>query len=158
MERISKHISYEEAIRSDTAKRLGISNEPNAKQLYRMKLVAERIFESAREYFEVPIYVSSFIRSEALNEALHGAVGSQHMRGEAIDMDCDVFGGITNKELFDYIYNELYFDQLILEDVSEDGTGGWVHCSYKKEGNRNEVLRMTKINGKSIYTNYENIS
>lgn len=158
MERISKHISYTEAIRSDTAKRLGISNEPNAKQLYRMKLVAEHIFESAREHFEVPIYVSSFIRSEALNEALHGAVGSQHMRGEAIDMDCDIFGGITNKELFDYIYNELYFDQLILEDVSEDGTGGWVHCSYKKEGNRNQALIMTKIDGKPTYTNYENVS
>ena len=154
MEHISKHISYQEAIRSEVAKRLGISNEPNAKQLYRMKLVAEHIFENAREYFEVPIYVSSFIRSETLNEAIGGADNSQHMRGEAIDMDADVFGGITNKELFDYIREELYFDQLILEDVSEDGTGGWVHCSYKKEGNRNQVLVMTKINGKSIYNNY----
>ena len=158
MENISKHISYIEAIRSDTAKRLGMSNEPNAKQLYRMKLVAGHIFENAREHFEVPIYISSFFRSEALNEVLHGAISSQHMKGEAIDMDCDIYGGITNKELFDYIREELYFDQLIAENISEDGTGGWVHCSYKKEGNRNEALRMTKINGNSIYTNYEEVS
>jgi len=149
---ISKHISYAESIRSEQAKRLGISNEPDAGQLVRMKLVAERVFESAREYFNVPIYISSFFRSDALNEALNGAPRSQHKKGEAIDMDCDVYGEITNKELFDYINENCYFDQLILENVSEDGTGGWVHVSYKKEGNRNEVLVMTKIDGKSIYT------
>ena len=148
---ISKHISYAESIRSELAKRLNISNEPDAEQLARMKLVAERVFENAREHFGVPIYISSFFRSRALNKALKGAKGSQHMRGEAIDMDCDVYGGITNKELFDYINENCYFDQLILENVGEDGTGGWVHCSYKKEGNRNEVLIMTKINGKSTY-------
>jgi len=152
MERISRHIAYSEGTRSELAKRLGISNEPNAKQLYRMKLVAERIFESAREHFMVPVYVSSFFRSSALNEALGGATSSQHMKGEAMDMDCDVYGGVTNKELFDYINEQLYFDQLILEDCGADGTGGWVHCSYKKEGNRNEVLIMTKVDGKATYT------
>jgi len=154
MERISAHIAYSEGIRSELAKRLDISNEPDEQQLIRMKLVAERIFESAREHFDVPIYISSFFRSSALNRALKGAKGSQHManNGASIDMDCDVYGEITNKELFDYISEELYFDQLILENVGEDGTGGWVHCSYKKEGNRNEVLIMTKINGKSTYT------
>lgn len=152
MENISPHISYSEGIRSEMAKRLGISNEPNAKQLYRMKIVAERIFESAREHFMVPVYVSSFFRSGALNEALKGATSSQHMKGEAIDLDCDVYGGVTNKELFDYINEQLYFDQLIAEDIGEDGTGGWVHCSYKKEGNRNEVLIMTKVDGKATYT------
>ena len=152
MERISAHVAYSEGIRSELAKRLGIFNEPDEEQLVRMKLVAEKVFENAREYFEVPIYISSFFRSSALNEALGGAKGSQHLRGEAMDLDCDVYNEITNKELFDYIREELYFDQLIAENIGEDGTGGWVHCSYKKEGNRNEVLIMTKVEGKSTYT------
>ena len=152
MEKISAHIAYSEAIRSEQAKRENISNEPNAVQLACMKLVAERVFESAREHFDVPIYISSFFRSSALNKAIRGAKGSQHMKGEAMDLDCDVYGEITNKELFDYINENCYFDQLILENVGKDGTGGWVHCSYKKEGNRNEVLIMTKINGESTYT------
>ena len=152
MDKISKHIAYSEGIRSEIAKRENISNEPDVVQLACMKLIAETVFENAREYFEVPIYISSFFRSGALNKALKGAKGSQHMKGEAMDLDCDVYGEITNKELFEYIKENCYFDQLILENVGEDGTGGWVHVSYKKEGNRNEVLIMTKIDGKSTYT------
>jgi len=156
MEKISKHIAYSEGIRSELAKRLNISNEPDEEQLIRMKLVAEKVFEFVRGHFNVPIYISSFFRSSALNEALGGANDSQHManNGAAIDLDCDVYGKITNKELFDYIKDNLVFDQVIAESISEDGTGGWVHCSYKKENNRNQVLVMTKVNGEAIYEKY----
>jgi len=156
MEKISKHITYSEGIRSNLAKRLDISNEPNEDQLVRMKLVAEKVFEPAREHFDVPIYISSFFRSSALNKVLGGAKGSQHManNGAAIDLDCDVYGGITNKELFDYIKDNLIFDQVILEAVNDNGTGGWVHVSFKEQGNRNQVLKMTRINGKTTYEIY----
>ena len=155
--KISPHISYKEATRSDTAKRLGISNAPNEEHLVRMRLLAKKVFEPLRKHFNVPIYISSFFRSAALNKAIKGAKSSQHMKGEAMDIDADVYdgvmySGITNKYIFDYIKDNLELDQLILEDVSKEGTGGWVHVSYKRTGNRNQVLTMTKINGKATYT------
>ena len=43
--KISKHITYAEAIHSNTAKRKGIDNTPNEAQVTSMKLLAEKIFE-----------------------------------------------------------------------------------------------------------------
>jgi len=148
MKNISEHITYKEAIHSDTAKRLNIPNTPNEKQLASMEIVAKKVFEPLRIHFGVPIYISSFFRSIELNRKIKGAKGSKHLKGEAIDIDADVYGGVTNKEIFDYIKDNLGYDQVILENVGEDGTGGWVHVSY---ANRNEVLIMIKVNGKSTY-------
>jgi len=151
MQSISKHISYVEAIHSDVAKRLGIDNNPNDKQLLCMQDLATRIFEPIREHFGVPIYVSSFFRSGALNKLLRGATSSQHLKGEAMDIDADVLGGVTNKEIFTYIKDNLIFDQLIAENIGKDGTGGWIHVSLRETNNRNEVLSMSIIDGKKYY-------
>jgi zinc D-Ala-D-Ala carboxypeptidase len=62
---VSKNISYKEATYSDTAKRLGIDNTPDAEQFSNMMHVAEGIFQPVREHFGVPIYISSFFSSEA---------------------------------------------------------------------------------------------
>lgn len=152
---VSKHITYDEATRSDVGKRLGISNKPNTKQLVGMKNLATHIFESIREHFGVPIYISSFFRSSALNIVLHGATGSQHLKGEAIDIDADVFGKICNKDIFNYVLNNLTFDQLIDEGIGNDGTGGWVHISLTNGHNRQEVLIMTIKDGKKYYEQYK---
>ncbi len=83
-ENISKHISYEEGVRSNTAKREGINNEPNKATLKRMKLVAEKCFEPVREKHGKPLRINSFYRSPELNKAVRGSKTSQHMKGEAI--------------------------------------------------------------------------
>lgn len=155
MENLSKHITYKESVHSDTAKRLGILNKPDENQLKYMKDLATRIFEPLREHFGVPIYISSFFRSRALNKALKGATSSQHMYGQAMDIDADTFGQITNKQIFDYIKDNLPFDQLILENVSSDGTGGWVHVSLNGYDNRREILIMEIVNNKQIYKKYD---
>lgn len=140
MQRISKHISYQEAIKSNTASKLGIANSPNKEQLANMILLAENVFEPIREHFKVPIYISSFFRSEKLNNALKGAKNSQHLcnNGAAIDVDADIFGSITNKDIFDYVFNNLTFDQLIWEFGTETNPD-WVHISYNADNNRGEV-------------------
>jgi len=140
MQRISKHISYQEAIKSNTASKLGIANSPNKEQLANMILLAENVFEPIREHFKVPIYISSFFRSEKLNNALKGAKDSQHLcnNGAAIDVDADIFGSITNKDIFDYVFNNLTFDQLIWEFGTETNPD-WVHISYNADNNRGEV-------------------
>jgi zinc D-Ala-D-Ala carboxypeptidase len=151
--RISKHISYKEAVHSATAKRRGIENVPNEDQLDNMYRVAEFIFEPLRLYVGGAIKITSFFRSEKLNTAIGGSTKSQHCKGQAIDID-DVFGYKTNYEMFTYIRENLDFDQLIYEFGSNDNPD-WVHCSYvSKKENRNRVLRAIRENGKTRYELY----
>ena len=151
---ISKYISLKEATRSDTAERLGIDNFPGSEELANMRALAENIFEPLRSYVDGPIYISSFYRSPDLNTAIGGSKNSQHCLGQAIDLD-DVLGNASNEEMFNYIKDRLDFDKLIWE-FGSDNNPAWVHVSYRTDQpNRGEVLRATKINGKTTYTYYE---
>lgn len=154
MGRISKHISYNEGVRSQTATRKDIDNTPGDSELASMRLLAEKVFEPLREEFDTPIYISSFFRSKKLNKKIGGSTTSQHCKGQAMDLDADVYEGVTNTEIFDYIKNNLDFDQLIWEF----GTAfkpDWVHVSYvSPEQNRNRILRAVKEKGKSVYRLY----
>jgi hypothetical protein len=147
---ISKHISEKEGSKSVTAIRLGIDNTPDAEAMANMKLIAEKVFEPLREYVGGPIKINSFFRSSALNEAIGGSSRSQHCQGRALDVD-DVYGHKTNKEMFQWIRDNLDFDQLIYEFGSEDNPD-WVHVSYVSEDkNRNRVLKAVRDNGKTKY-------
>ena len=114
MENISKHITYAEAIHSQTAKRKAIDNTPNPTQLENMKVTAEKVFEPLRAWVGGPIKVNSFFRSPELNTAIGGVASSQHCKGQAIDID-DVYGRRSNAEMFTYIREMLDFDQVIWE-------------------------------------------
>lgn len=141
---ISKNISYTEATKSITAIKRGIDNTPDCNALSNMQFVAENIFEAVRGRFCVPIAVTSFYRSPALNRAIGGSSTSQHVKGEAVDLDADVYGVITNKYIFDYIKDNLNFDQLIWE-FGDNEEPGWVHVSLKKTGvNRKQILQAYK--------------
>ena len=150
---VSKNISYKEATRSDTAKRLGIDNTPNAEQFSNMIHVAENVFQPVREHFDAPIYVSSFFRSEALNKAIGGSSSSTHMKGEAMDLDADVYGKVSNGMIFHYIKDNLEFDQLIWE-FGSDNEPAWVHVSYVEDDNRGEVLRAVRTSKGVAYATY----
>lgn len=150
---VSKNISYKEATHSTTAKRLGIDNTPDAEQFSNMIYVAENVFQPIREHFNTPIYISSFFRSEGLNRSIKGSVNSTHMKGEAMDLDADVYEGVTNAEIFNYIKDNLEFDQLIWE-FGTDENPSWVHVSLSKRNNRNQVLKAYKVDGKTKYELY----
>lgn len=143
MNKISEHVSYAEAIKSDTAIKFGIDNTPNAETIARMKHVATTIFEPVRNNFGVPIGVTSFYRSPALNRKIGGSSTSEHVYGSAMDIDADVYGMVTNKDIFNYIRKNLTFNQLIWE-FGTDKEPDWVHVSRKQSGNKNEVLRAYK--------------
>jgi hypothetical protein len=148
---LSKHLTLAEAIRSESAKRLGISNMPTPEHLENGKIVAEKIFEPIREFVGSPVYISSFYRSNALNKAVKGSATSQHCRMEAMDIDMDGTD-TTNKEIFDFIKDNLDFDQLINE-FPVNGNPSWVHVSYNTKGaQRKQILKASKINGKTVYT------
>jgi hypothetical protein len=158
MNRISKHITYDEAIKSHTAIRYNIDNTPDEDQLKNMVLLADAVFEPLREVFNKPIAVVSFFRVKALNSKLGGSKTSQHMaiNGAAIDIDANVYGGMTNIELFNYIRTHLVFDQLIAEFPDHTGEPAWIHISYKHSNNRKQIfIALKDERGRTIYRKYD---
>ena len=137
--KLSEHLDLSEIIRSDSAKRNGISNMPTPEHIENFKILATKVFEPVREHFGVPIHISSGYRSVELNRLIKGSSSSEHCKGQAIDIDMDGTT-ITNKQVFDYIKDNLTFDQLINEF-----NYAWVHVSYKANGKqRGEILEAYK--------------
>ena len=148
---ISKHISYKEGVYSNTATRRGIDNTPNDEQLDNMELVANKVFEPLREWVNGPIKINSFFRSPELNTAIGGSSKSQHCKGQAMDID-DTFGKATNAEMYNWIKENIEFDQMIWE-FGDDDNPNWVHVSYvSEEENRNRCLKAKRSNGKTTYS------
>jgi len=151
---LSKNLSLAEVIRSETAKRKGVSNMPTEAHIANFKLLAEKVFQPIREHFGVPIHISSGYRSEALNKAIKGSNTSQHCTGEAIDIDMDATS-VTNAEIFEYIKDNLEFDQLIWE-FGTDANPDWVHVSYESTGKqRKQILKAVKKGGATSYVPYK---
>jgi zinc D-Ala-D-Ala carboxypeptidase len=153
--KLSKNLDLGELTRSESARRNGISNKPTEQHIENMKKLAENIFQPIRDHFDVPIFISSGYRSKELNDRIGGSSTSQHSSGEAIDIDMDGSSrGVTNKEVFDFIKDNLDFDQLIWEFGNKNNPD-WVHVSYKSTGKqRKQVLRAVRVNGRVTYQNY----
>jgi len=148
---ISQHLLLSELIRSESAKRKGISNMPTAEHIENLKVLAATIFEPIRAHFGVPIHISSGYRSATLNKAIKGSSSSQHCKGEAVDIDMDGSGTISNAEVFNFIRANLPFDQLIWEFGNEQNPN-WVHVSYAVNGKqRGQVLKAVKRGTKTVY-------
>lgn len=155
--KISEHLDLSEVIRSETAKRHGISNMPTEEHIANFKLLAENVFEKVRNHFRCPIHISSGYRSKELNACTPGASPtSQHSTGEAIDIDMDgSANGVTNTMVFNYIKDNLEFDQLIWE-FGTNANPDWVHVSYESTGKqRKQILKATRVNGKPHYQQYK---
>jgi hypothetical protein len=151
---LSKNLSLAEVMRSETAKRKGISNMPTPEHIENFKLLAENVFQPIREHFGVPIHISSGYRSKALNTAVGGSLSSQHCSGEAIDIDMDGTS-ITNAQIFNYIKDNLSFDQMIWE-FGTDTNPDWVHVSYESTGKqRKQILKAVKSAKGTSYLPYK---
>lgn len=152
---LSKNLTMAEMLRSDSAKRNGIKNEPTAEHLENMKALAENVFQKIRDHFGIPIHISSGYRSKELNKAIGGSQTSQHSKGQAMDIDMDNTS-IKNAELFHWVKNNIEFDQLIWE-FGTKANPDWVHVSFVAPGkgvNRKQVLIAKKIDGKTTYQNW----
>ena len=143
---LSAHVTLAEFQDSPTATTHGINNKMSESQIASAKLLCENVFEPLRLYLNTPIRISSGFRSAQLNKMIKGSLTSQHTKGEAMDIKIDAKG-------FYFIKDKLDFDQLIWE-FGNDEQPSWVHVSYKKSGNRKQVLKATKRNGKTIYSSY----
>jgi hypothetical protein len=126
---------------------------PTAEHIENFKVLAEKVFQPIREHFGVPIHISSGYRSKELNAKIGGSATSQHCKGEAIDIDMDGSGdGVSNADVFNFIKDNLEFDQMIWE-FGTDKNPDWVHVSFSKTKNRKQILKAIKSNGKTSYVN-----
>jgi len=147
--KLSENFSLVELTKSQTATRKGIDNTPSTEHQENLKSLCEMVLQPVRDHFSRVVSVSSGYRSEELCLAIGSKTTSQHAKGQAADFE---IYGISNKELADYIHQNLDYDQLILEYwKEEDPNSGWVHCSYKSEGNRKQYLKAYKENGSTKY-------
>ena len=139
---LSRNFTLQELIKSDTAIRLDINNNPNSGQIEKLRLLCENILQPIRDHYGRPFIVSSGYRCPELCLAIGSSIKSQHAKGQAADFEVP---GISNMALAEYIKDNLEFDQLILE-CYKGGNTGWVHCSYIHEP-RKEVLTFDRSNG-----------
>ena len=147
---LSKSFTLNELIKSQEAIRLGIENIPNKEHIENLKILCEKILQPLRDYYGLPVSISSGYRSVALCEAIGSSAKSQHTKGQAADFE--IFG-VANKEVADFIVQNLEYDQCILEFWNEnEPNSGWVHCSYSINGNRKQYLKAQKVNGKIVYS------
>lgn len=150
--KLSENLELAEVIRSESAKRNGIANIPTKEHIENLKELAINVFQPIRNHFKMPIRISSGYRSKELNKRIGGSQTSQHSKGQAIDIDMDGTQ-ITNKQIFNFILDNLKFDQLIWEFGNDDNPD-WVHVSYADK-NRNQALRAYKLHNKTVYIPYE---
>lgn len=147
--KLSEHVTLSEFEHSETAIRRGYNQSMNEEQIKNAKALCENIFEPVRKFRGAPIYISSGFRGAELNRAISGASGSQHCKGQAIDVK------LTAKE-FHLIKDNLDFDQLIWE-FGTTKQPQWVHVSYDKNKTkqRGQVLRALKVNGRTKYIPFD---
>ena len=142
LEDLSDNFNLSEFIKSQTALRNGIDNTPSEEVIENLRALCENVLQPLRDYFLMPVNISSGYRSVALNHKLGSSTSSQHILGQAADIE---IYGIGNKELADWIADNCEYDQLILEfHNEEDLNSGWVHVSYNKENNRKQYKRADK--------------
>ena len=148
--KLTENFSLNELTKSQTAERKGIDNTPSAEHQENLKSLCEMILQPIRDHFGQVVSVSSGYRSPELCVAIGSSTQSQHAKGQASDFE--IFG-VSNKELADYINENLDYDQLILEywKGEDEPNSGWVHCSYTNGNNRKQYLRAYKENGSTKY-------
>ena len=147
---LSKSFTLNELTKSQEATRLGIDNTPSDEHILNLKILCENILQPIRDFYGMPLSVSSGYRSPELCETIGSSRTSQHARGPAADFE--IFE-IPNKQVADFIVKNLDYDQCILEFWNEnEPNSGWVHCSFNKDNNRKQYLQAQKLNGRVVYT------
>lgn len=152
MTQLSKNFTLEEFTYSPTAIKKGIVNKPTQLEVENMTALCENVLEPLREWLndgsrkKVGIKISSGYRCKALNDVIGGSKSSQHMTGQAVDIDL----GDKCADAFKYIREKLEFDQMIWE-FGNDEQPNWIHVSFAKNSNRKMCLRAVSVNNKTQY-------
>jgi len=148
-----KYFTIRELTKSATAVRKGIDNTPSKEIEKSLTALVDNVLDPLREKWGAPIKVSSGYRCPALNRAIGGAAGSQHMKGEAADITSLSDSRDDNMKLLKLLLESgIPFDQVISEDVDAKNRPNWIHVSYTtKRANRKKRTTMKKVKGRTVY-------
>src|SRR6056300_2018054 len=145
---LSRNFTLQELVKSDTAIRKGINNNPNAEQIEKLKLLCENILQPVRDHFG-RVKVTSGFRSPELCVAIGSSINSQHAKAEAVDFECV---GVDNAEVADWINRTIETDQLILEYYTPgEPNSGWIHASFVEFNPRRQYMRAYREDKKIKY-------
>lgn len=148
---ITANFTLEELIASSTAKKNGLDNTPSTEEIVNLKILANKVLQPIRNYYNKPVKINSAFRSLEVNRLVGGSSNSHHCKGQAADI---TIAGITNPELATWIKDNLKFTQVILEFYTKGvPNSGWVHVSYDSADLKCQALTAQKENGKTIYKN-----
>ena len=142
--KLSENFSLQELLKSQTALRKGIDNKPaDPSIITNLQVLCEKVLQPVRDHYARPVVINSGYRCPKLNKAIGSSSKSQHTKGMAADIEIP---GVSNKELAEYIEDNLPFGQLILEFYNGvDPNSGWVHVSYVGDAdNRKQTLTINK--------------
>ena len=146
---LTKNFTLEELTKSETALRHNMDNSPGQAEVDSLLALAENVLQPVRDHFARGVKCNSGYRSLEVNQKVGGSRNSDHIRGQACDIEIP---GIPNAELAEWIKDNLQFNQLILEFYTPGvPDSGWVHVSYIPEDNKKQVLTATKKDGKTVY-------
>ena len=148
--KLSANFQLSELVKSQVAERKGISNNPSPAHIDNLKALCVNVLQPIRSQFDAPVLISSGYRSGELNIAIGSSIKSQHIEGKAADIEV---AGTDNKELAEWVRDNLEFDQLILEFYRDgEPDSGWIHISWDSGNNRNQLLRASRDEeGKTNY-------
>jgi hypothetical protein len=148
---LTTNFSLHELTKSEIALRLGLDNTPNETEIAALKMLAEKVLQPVRDHFGKGVKVNSGFRSIAVNQATGGSKSSDHVRGQAADIEIP---SVPNAELAQWIMDNLDYTQLILEFYTSGiPDSGWVHVSYDPSNLKKQELTATKVAGKTTYLN-----
>jgi zinc D-Ala-D-Ala carboxypeptidase len=147
--KLSANFQLSELVKSQVAERKGIPNNPSPSHIDNLKALCVNVLQPIRSHFDAPVLISSGYRSGELCIAIGSKPTSQHSEGKAADIEVV---GVDNKELAEWIKNNLEFDQLILEFYRDgEPDSGWIHVSWNSGENRNQTLKAIKEGDKTVY-------
>ena len=150
---LTPHFKLSEFTRSGTASKYHIDNtlDPNNPQdavfISNLKALCENVLEPLRQHFNVPLIIGSGFRCPKLNShpEVKGATNSQHLTGEAADIHIPNIA--TGNAWFEWMEDNLQFDQLIKEKSTKSSKSFWIHVSFKRSGtNRQQFKFLIKNN------------
>jgi len=146
---LTKNFTLHELTKSETALRLGLSNELGEAEIQNLTTLCEKVLQPVRDHFGKGVKVNSGFRHPDVNKAVGGSTTSDHCKGFAADIEIP---GIANAELAQWIADNLECRQLILEFYTPGiMDSGWVHVSFNPDDLKKQVLTATKQNGKTVY-------
>lgn len=134
---ITKNFSFEELTFSATARQKGIHNLPNPPQIENLRKLCEKVLQPVRDNFGAPITVTSGFRSTALNKAVGGAPGSQHLKGEAADIIC-----YDNRRLWNLMCRMVRDGEMHVGQLINEKNLKWIHVSLPDASHSNQIFHL----------------